>query len=131
MRSVTQTQRRAGTRVTTRKDPESPDGVPGSRCVVVSGSSASSRLQHVDVLLRADALQLVRPDADRDLAQVGRAQEVHVGARLADAAADRERDLVVQVIWWYGCSRSYSGPAIFICATSVSFVTRMPIEVSS
>src|SRR5512140_1076644 len=48
-------------------------------------------LDDVDVLLRAHLLQDLRPHGHADLAEVRLAQEEHQDARLADAAADRER----------------------------------------
>jgi arabinose-5-phosphate isomerase len=39
--------------------------------------------------------QHLRPDGDADFAQVGFAQQEHQRARLADAAADGERDLII------------------------------------
>ena len=53
-------------------------------------------LQHVDVLLRADVLQLFGPHGDGHFAQMGRAQQVHERPRLTDAAADAKRNPVVE-----------------------------------
>ena len=50
----------------------------------------------MDVPCRADLLELLGPDTDCDLAEVGRTQQVQVGPRLAEAAADGQRTLVVQ-----------------------------------
>ena len=53
----------------------------------------SPLLEHEDVLLRADLLEDLRPDGDRDFAQVRLVEKEHLRATLADAAADAERRL--------------------------------------
>src|SRR5215469_15570328 len=54
-----------------------------------------SLVQHMNVLLLAHVLQHLRPHGDADLAEVGLAQEQHQRPRLPDAAADAQRDLVI------------------------------------
>jgi hypothetical protein len=52
--------------------------------------------EDADVPLGAYVLELFRPHCDAALAEVGCPQEVHVSPRLADAAADAQRYLVVE-----------------------------------
>ena len=53
-----------------------------------------SSVYDVDVLLRADLLQRLRPDGSAHLAEVRLLQDRHHRARLPDAASDGERDFV-------------------------------------
>ena len=64
---------------------------PGRTCGELGEVSVPSRglLQYVDALLGAHVFEDLGPHRDRDLAQVGLLQQHHVGAGLADAAADR------------------------------------------
>jgi hypothetical protein len=53
-------------------------------------------LEHEDVFLRADLLQDFGPHGDADFSQVSLAEQEHQGAGLADTAADRERNPVIE-----------------------------------
>ena len=71
------------------------EGAPGPP--FASWLRAIGRLvEHVDVLPGAHVLEHLRPDRHADLTQVGLLEQEHVGPGLPDAAADRQRDLVIQ-----------------------------------
>jgi len=63
---------------------------------VSAGAIRRASLQHENVFAGAHLFQDSRPDGDAHFAQVRFAQQQHEGARLPDAAADAERQLVLQ-----------------------------------
>lgn len=52
--------------------------------------------KNVNVFRPANVFKLLRPDRDAYFTKMGRAQQVHVSPRLADASADGQRDLIVE-----------------------------------
>ena len=50
----------------------------------------------MDVLLRADVLEDLWPHRYANLPQMGRAQQVHIGPGLPDAAPDAQWNLIVE-----------------------------------
>ena len=50
----------------------------------------------MDVLFGTDVLEDFGPYSDTHLSDMGRAQQVHVGPGLSDAAPDAQRDLIVE-----------------------------------
>jgi len=65
-----------------------PEDTEGRLAPPLIDSEVPSLFQHVDVVLLADVVELLRPDRDRHLAEVRLAQKQHLQPSLADAAAD-------------------------------------------
>jgi hypothetical protein len=69
----------------------------GSRFGLSLGSFRNPNLlQHENILARAHLLQDPRPHCDADFSEMSFGEQQHLGARLPDSAAGRERILVIQ-----------------------------------
>ena len=58
-------------------------------------SSRVDSLKNVDVLLRANFLELIGPDGHGDFAEMGGAQQVHISPGLADTTTNTQRNFVI------------------------------------
>ena len=67
-----------------------------SHAIETASAAACRLLQNEDVAFRAQVLEDLRPHGHGDLPEVRLAEQIHVRPGLADAAADGQRDLVVQ-----------------------------------
>src|SRR5208337_10220 len=82
-----------GVSVANRRLATDPSTRPAASLRITPKSGAL--IQYMDILLLAHLLQHLWPHRDADFAEVRFAQQQHQRSRLPDAAADAERNLVV------------------------------------